>query len=134
MADRQAIEDLFARYAWGMDARKFEYTKGTFGADSRFTLEIAGEQAIEPLEGAAIGDFIEATVSQQTDVRRHLLTNVRLEDEREDSATAYAYLSLLVTENGELSARATGIYRTEVVREDGRWRFRGMHLALDRAY
>ncbi len=134
MADRGAIEEIFARYAWGMDSRQFQFTRETFAEDARFTLDIQGTPAIEPLSGAAIGDFIETTTREQKDQRRHVITNLHIEDEREDSATAIAYLSLLVTENDELHAQATGVYRTEVDRRDGEWRFRTMHLDLDRPF
>ncbi len=135
MADRDAIEELFARYAWGMDSRQFQFTRDTFASDARFTLDIVGEAAIEPLEGGqAIGDFIENTTREQTDQRRHVITNLHVEDEQADTATAIAYLSLMVTDGGELRAQATGVYTTEVAQEGGGWRFRKMHLSLDRPF
>jgi 3-phenylpropionate/cinnamic acid dioxygenase small subunit len=134
MADRGAIEEIFARYAWGMDSRQFQFTRETFAEDARFTLDIQKTPAIEPLTGTAIGDFIETTTREQKDQRRHVITNLHIEDEQEDSATAIAYLTLMVTENGELHAQATGVYRTEVDRRDGKWRFRTMHLDLDRPF
>ncbi|MHB1469776.1 MAG: nuclear transport factor 2 family protein [Solirubrobacteraceae bacterium] len=134
MADRNAIDDLFARYAWGMDSRQFDFTKDTFAADARFTLDIQGNAAIEPMESTAIGEFIETTTREQTDQRRHVITNLHVEDEREDSARAIAYLTLMVTENDELHAQATGVYTTEVGLRDGDWRFTKMHLDLDRPF
>lgn len=134
MADRDAIEELFARYAWGMDSRQFQFTRETFADDARFSLDIQGTPAIEPLVGSGICDFIETTTREQTDQRRHVITNLHLEDEQNDSATAIAYLSLMVTENGELHAQATGVYKTEVDSRDGAWRFRTMHLDLDRPF
>lgn len=134
MADRSAIEDLFARYAWGMDSRQFQFTKDAFAGDARFTLDIQGTAAIEPLEGSNIGEFIETTTREQTDQRRHVITNLHLENEQESSARAIAYLSLMVTENGELHPQATGVYTTEVDASDGVWRFRSMHLDLDRPF
>lgn len=134
MADRSAIEDLFARYAWGMDSRQFHFTNDTFAEDAEFTLDIQGTAAIEPLRGSGIGEFIESTTREQTDQRRHVITNVHLEDAGEDEAKAIAYLTLMVTENGELHAQATGVYTTRVARSGGVWRFAHMHLDLDRPF
>jgi SnoaL-like domain len=135
MADKGAIEDLFSRYAWGMDSRQFAITRDTFAADARFSLDIVGDPAIEPIEGGQqIGDFIESTTREQTDQRRHVITNVHLEDEREDAATAVAYLSLMVTDGGELRPQATGAYTVQAVRGTDGWRFQAMHLTLDRPF
>jgi hypothetical protein len=63
-----------------------------------------------------------------------VITNVHLEDERDDAATAVAYLSLMVTDGGELRPQATGVYTVQAVRGGDGWRFHTMHLTLDRPF
>ncbi len=135
MADRIAIAELFALYAWGIDSAQFELTRDTFTDDAQFALEVLGGPVIEPIEGGdAIAAFITQTTLEQTDRRRHVLTNVHLEDESDDAATAFAYLSLMVTDGGELRPQATGLYTTAAVAGPVGWRFSRMHLNLDRPF
>ena len=58
----------------------------------------------------------------------------RHESEGEEDAVLTATLTLLVTADGELSVQSTGVFRTEVVLEAGRWQFREFRLALDRPF
>jgi hypothetical protein len=134
MHDPMAVYALYVDYAAGMDIKDFALTRDTFAADATFTLNIKGTPAIEPIRGAqAIGDFIETTTRAQTDQRRHVITNIRHVDEN-GIHVAYGYLSLLVTDDAGLIAKATGIYRSEIVEEDGGLRFGNMHLDLDSGF
>ena len=134
MHDQTAVYALYVDYAAGMDIKEFDLTRNTFASDSTFSLTIKGSPAIEPIRGAqAIGDFIESTTRAQTDQRRHVITNVRHVEEG-GAHVAYAYLSLLVTDEAGLSAQCTGLYRSEIVEEDGAPRFGNMHLELDGAF
>ena len=130
--DRDAIEQLYAEYAWAMDANNFDLLGQVFSEGATFELTIAGmDDPIGPFEGrAAIIEFISGAVTEQTDVRRHVITNVRTEG----TDVATAILSLFVTEHGELDVRSTGVYRCGLGEEGGALRFTSMHLALDRGY
>jgi hypothetical protein len=129
-----AVYALYVDYAAGMDIKDFALTRNTFASDATFTLNIKGSPAIEPIRGAqAIGDFIEGTTRDQTDQRRHVITNIRNVEE-DGVHVAYGYLSLLVTDDAGLSAKCTGLYRSEIVEEDGGLRFGNMHLDLDSAF
>ncbi len=134
MADRGEIEELFHRYEWGLDAPDVAYVRDSFTDDSVFSMDVVGEQAIEPIHGGqTIAELIGSVLAEQTtEQRRHLVTNLRLEDRQESSATAIAYLTLIITEGGELRVQCTGLYTTNVVREGDTWRFAKMHLSLDR--
>src|SRR5579871_4138217 len=99
MHDQLAVYALYVDYAAGMDIGEFALTRNTFASDATFSLNIKGTPAIEPIHGAqAIGDFIETTTRAQTDQRRHVLTNIRHVEEN-GVQVAYAYLSLLVTDD-----------------------------------
>jgi hypothetical protein len=132
MVDRDALEQLFAQYGWPMDSREFAYLNDVFAKDASFTVEIAGGDTYGPIEGReAIYGFVSETVGAQTDQRRHLITNVRVERATDEGVIATAILTLLVIENGSLQVKSSGLYRGEVIREDGAWRFANLHLFLD---
>ena len=126
MSDMQTVEQLFSTYAWSMDSKEFELFDEVFSEDSTFVVSIAGTVAAS-LEGrAATVDFIRSTTLEQTDQRRHVITNVRLAGDK-----ATATLTLLVVDNGELILKSCGVYTVDLVQENGEWRFGAMDLALD---
>ena len=135
MADRQAIADLFSEYAWALDAKDWDLLRQVFHEDASLTLELTGADTVGPIApGAEVVGFISSTSEGQDDQRRHVLTNLRYESEGEQDAVVTATLTLLVTADGELSVQSTGVFRTELVLEAGRWQFREFRLALDRPF
>ena len=126
MSDMQTVEQLFSTYAWSMDGKEFELFDGVFSEDATFVVSIAGE-VVASFEGrAATVDFIRTTTLDQTDQRRHVITNVRLAGDK-----ATATLTLLVVDNGELILKSCGVYTVDLVQESGEWKFGAMDLALD---
>jgi hypothetical protein len=123
----QTVGQLFSTYAWSMDSKEFELFDEVFSEGATFVVSIAGE-VVASFEGrAAVVDFIRTTTLEQTDQRRHVITNVRLVGG--DRATAT--LTLLVVDNGELIVKSCGVYSVDLVQEGGAWRFGAMDLALD---
>ena len=133
MADREAINDVLADYAWANDAKDEGILKRIFAEDSRFSLEIAGvEEPIGPFEGRdAIVEFIYPTVKAQTDQRRHAIVNTRFLEDNADSAKVRAYLLLNVIDGGVLDVKSAGVYDVDFVRDGDAWVIKSMHLALD---
>ena len=132
MIDRNSLEQLFAQYGWPMDTKDFGNLNIVFAKDAKFTVQIAGGDTYGPIEGRqAIYDFVSQTVGAQTDQRRHVITNTRIERATDDGATATAILTLLVVDNGQIEVKSSGLYRGEIVKEDGDWRFSDLHLHLD---
>ena len=60
-----------------------------------------------------------------------MLTNFRYLQESADRARVAAYLSLIVTDQGQTMTKSAGVYDTEVVLDGGQWRFRSIVLDLD---
>jgi 3-phenylpropionate/cinnamic acid dioxygenase small subunit len=128
--DYAAVAELFARYASAMDDNNFDVLRDVFAERAEFTVDITGGPTVGPYESRdAIVDFIQSTTEEQQDQRRHVITNVRTEGD-----VAYGILSLFVTADGELTVQSTGVYRTDLVQEDGALRFASMYLTLDRPY
>src|ERR1700729_1147034 len=119
MADRQAIHDVLADYAWANDAKDEDILNRIFPEDSRFSLEIAGvEEPIGPFEGReAIVEFIYPTVKAQTDQRRHAIVNTRFLEDGPDSAKVRAYLLLNVIDGGVLDVKSAGVYDVAFARD-----------------
>ena len=132
MADRSAIDQLFADYGWPMDSREFSVLGDVFTKDAEFTIVITGGDTIGPISGRdAIVEFCSSTVGEQQDQRRHVITNVRIGPQTENDATVTAILTLIVVAEGALTVKSSGLYRTQVVLDGDAWRFTNMHLTLD---
>jgi 3-phenylpropionate/cinnamic acid dioxygenase small subunit len=135
VADHLAVNQAFASYAWALDTADWDLLGRVFTEAASFTVAVTGGPTVGPVEGRrAIVDFVSATMTAQEDQRRHVITNVRIEHEGPNEATATAILTLLVTAAGELTLQSTGPYRVDVVDDGGTWRFRRMHLTLDRPF
>jgi 3-phenylpropionate/cinnamic acid dioxygenase small subunit len=133
MADRDAINDILADYAWANDAKDEGILKRIFAEDATFSLEIAGvEDKIGPFEGRdAIVDFIYPTVRDQTDQRRHAIVNTRFVEDEDDRARVRAYLLLNVIDGGTLDVKSAGVYDVDFARGGNGWEIKSMHLSLD---
>jgi len=132
MADRDAIAELLSHYAWAMDAGDFEALNDVFTEDASFVIHIAGADSVGPISPRKeIVDFIGSTVQGQQDQRRHVISNQRYEREGDDDAVVTTTLTLNVIADGRLTVQATGVYRAEVLRQDGGWRIRDFSISLD---
>lgn len=132
MADRQAVLDLFADYAWANDAGHVPLLEQLFTEQASLQISVAGSDDVYgPFVGSGIVEFMSSAWAAQTDQRRHVITNFRFTSEAEDRAEVRAYLSLHVTDGGTLRVTSAGVYETVVVRVGEGWRFERLDLALD---
>lgn len=135
MADRAAIENAINNFALGYDSRDEKRMAGSFTDDCVLTMQIAGGDVIGPFEGhAAVMKLFIDSLAQQDDQRRHVTTNIVVDDETDDRATAWSYLTLVTVKDGALKVISSGVYKDEVVRVDGSWKVRRRHIALDLPY
>jgi hypothetical protein len=131
MADFGAIVTLFSRYAAANDWPDQELLESTFTEDATFELHIAGADSIGPFNGRqAIVDFFMPILNGQTDTRKHVISNYDVQGE----ARVNAYLTLIVTDNGETVLKSAGLYETEIVDGESGPRFRAMTLSLDSGF
>jgi len=132
MADRAKITDLWGDYGAGNDQRDFGLLESCFTEDASFTVHIADGDTVGPFQPRKdVMEFFRAALGTQTDRRRHVLTNFRYLEDDTDRARVAAYLSLVVTDQGATVTKSAGVYDTEVVLDQGRWRFRSVILDLD---
>ncbi|NKB39320.1 MAG: hypothetical protein GKR93_19485 [Gammaproteobacteria bacterium] len=136
MSSRDAIEQLFADYAWPLDTGEWDGFEDYFTEDVNVSVSIAGEQVMGPLLGREIvAETLSGAAKAQTDVRRHVISNLRLKPVNDNEVEATAILTLLVVDEGELNVRSSGLYLTQIVQgDDDKWRFKEMQIALDLAF
>src|SRR5690349_2284382 len=101
MADRNAIENMWARYAYGNDVRDTSIIAETLSENISFSIVIAESDSHGPFEPRdAVIEFMGGALSVQTDQRRHVITNIEITDDGADRAKVNAYLTIVVTDNG----------------------------------
>ncbi|MCH8058515.1 MAG: nuclear transport factor 2 family protein [Proteobacteria bacterium] len=131
-SDKLAIHELLSRAAYCFDERKLDVLKHCFTVDASMLVNITGSGEVGPFKGReAIIKLMSDTLASQTDVRRHVISNFFFEAEGNRAATVFSSLVVTSVENGEINVIISGIYRDEVVKEDGDWRISHRHLNLD---
>jgi hypothetical protein len=134
MPDRAAIEDLANRYSLAYDSADLDGIETTFTEDATFSMVIAGGDKLSFGPREAIMNLMRDSLSSQTDQRRHINSNLIVEGEEDGVTRTKHYLTLVATEEGQISLLSAGLYSSEIVEEGGTLRFRSLHLDLDKAY
>ena len=130
-----AIQELLGRAAYGLDMRNLDMLAACFAEDAEFTLRIAGGDLVGPFEGReGIMGLMTGSMAEQTDQRRHNISNLYFEKEGKKSAVVISNVTLFATENDEVRLITTGVYRDEVVRIGDDWQLQHRHLDLDLPY
>jgi 3-phenylpropionate/cinnamic acid dioxygenase small subunit len=135
MTSRAGIENTLNRYALALDARDFEGVAATFTADATLTMRVTGGGLIGPFQGRdAIRAMMREAVTAQTDLRRHICTNLVVHEAANGRARTESYLLLIAIENSALRVLSTAVYEDELVDEGDAWRLSKRHIALDLPY
>lgn len=131
--DRVLIMDRIFRYAWGFDERNLEGIGECFTEDGIWEGWIEGTEQVGPFEGrAAIQRFMGDFFPHQQDQRRHVFTNIIIDDFTGASATAHAYLLLMGSTHGETVPVTVGPYRFDLVKgDDATWRLEHLYGGWD---
>lgn len=129
-----AIHELLSRAAYAYDERDMTALEESFAPGASMSLRVAGGDLVGPFEGrSAIMELMRGAMAQQKDVRRHVVSNIFFEDGGEHPV-AMSNLTLVTTLDGKANILATGIYRDELVQDDGAWRILTRHVEMDSAY
>jgi hypothetical protein len=87
---------------------------------------------VGPIEGReAIADWLGEFWDQQQDQRRHIFTNVIVDDLTETSAVAHAYLLLTASSGAVMTPVTAGPYRLVMRREPDSWRIERLVAGFD---
>jgi len=128
IADRAAIAELNARFAWLIDHENGHGVPELFTADGRYGYE--GHWCEGPAE---IEDFYARRRQRGTRKSRHVFTNSWVLFESDDLARGQSILTLFATD-GDPEASASPVcildYSDTLLRQaDGRWRYRERHVS-----
>lgn len=133
--DRLEIEDLTCGYGVHHDRRDFTALRACFTPDATYVMRIAGGATYGPRVGAdEIVAQIRSFKEQQTDVRRHHITNIRIEPVDADRATVHSYVIVSAVESGTLSVKTVGTYSDTVVRTPEGWLIAEKSLELETTF
>jgi len=130
--DKLEIHELLARAAYSFDERQLDVLKSCYTTDASMLVNITGTGEVGPFEGRdAIMGLVSATLDAQTDVRRHVISNMFFESEGEIEARVVSSLVVFAVEHGKIEVIISGIYRDDVVKADDLWKISHRHLDLD---
>ncbi|MFL1595621.1 nuclear transport factor 2 family protein [Rhodococcus ruber] len=135
MSLRNEIENALARYALAYDDGDMDGVERVFGETAVFTMKIGDGDLIGPLNGREeIMGLFRGAHESQTDQRRHITTNLLIDEIDEKNVCTVSYLLITSAENGALRALSTGKYEDEWTRSGGDWVLTKRHIALDLPY
>jgi hypothetical protein len=131
-ADRVLIAECINRYGWGYDERDEALLAAGFTADAVWEGSVMGGDTVGPFEGRdAVVAFLEEFWEVQTDQRRHIFTNIVVDDLTATTAVAHAYLLLTASTGGTMTPVTNGPYRLTMRKEDGVWRIARLTAGFD---
>jgi ketosteroid isomerase-like protein len=135
MSVRNEIENAFARYALAYDEGDMDAVEAAFAKDAVFTMKIGDGDLIGPMEGIVeIMKLFRGAHESQTDQRRHITTNLLVEEIDEATVKTTSYLLITSAENGKLTALSTGKYEDQFRKIADDWLISKRHIALDLPY
>lgn len=135
MEDKLAIHELLSRSAYGLDVRDVDLLASTFAENGRFSMRIGGGDLVGPFESrAGIMKLMTDSMAEQTDQRRHVVSNIFFDGDSDGNPVVVSNLTLIATEQGEIQLLSAGVYRDTVIRTEAGWQILDRYLELDKPY
>jgi 3-phenylpropionate/cinnamic acid dioxygenase small subunit len=132
--EKLEIHELLSRAAYAYDEREIGMLEACFAEQASFSMRIAGGDLIGPFESkSGIMDLMTGSMAEQTDVRRHVISNIFFEV-ADDKTVVISNLTLMATENDDIQLLSSGVYRDQVIKENGQWCIASRYLELDKLY
>lgn len=135
VVDRLDIAERLHRYSWASDDRNWEALADCFTEDATFTLESDGVRKVTTGR-TAIVDMVRDRHRHHFDAgqrRRHTTSGLVIEATGPDAATAMSYICVVVAQHGTIRIAASGWYRDELRKSDGRWLIHHRFVQVDSA-
>ena len=132
---RLAIHEALARSAYALDERQMDALEAGFTEDARLEIVIAGGEPILFESRATIMGLMRDAAETQTDIRRHVTTNLFFDDTNSsDAVQCTANLTITAVENGAIRLITSGYYKDSFVRDGDTWLIAHRRIILDMAY
>jgi 3-phenylpropionate/cinnamic acid dioxygenase small subunit len=131
-----AVEQLLAKYTWSHDSRDFEALAQCFTDTAEYTMRIAeGAESAPTVGGEAISALVRKFKETQTDQRRHVITNIVIDEATGASARIRSYVTVFATEGDVSRLVATGTCTDKVeLQSNGQWKFARKNMHLDKGF
>lgn len=135
-AARQEISEVLCRYAVYVDDGEFDRLETLFASDATF--DISPDPKIVPVPAIGrrqIREILEGRydVVSKVDQRRHLITNLVIDELSDREAVTRCFLTVLSVpkRGGSVELRGTGVYHDRLRRADNDWLIAERRLVLD---
>jgi len=126
LEDKEAIQEVFHRYVWLLDNRKWDEFTTLFCEDAKFICRPWGEWNGRK----EIKDFQLKMFPPERPSGRHMVTNAIIQISG-DEAEAKSYFDSASEREGR-SMVVGGYYNDKLVKEaDGKWRFKEREISFD---
>jgi ketosteroid isomerase-like protein len=125
--DQLAIQQLYARYNHAIDSGKADAWAACFTADGSFESPQGTFTGTEGLTG-----FVHGFHAQMKGKARHWTNNLVVEgDGGKATGTCYLVLNMGSEPGKPPAAAAAGIYRDQLAKQAGEWKFSSRAVAID---
>jgi hypothetical protein len=135
---RTQVQNTLHRVSFGYDEGDLDLLAEQFASDARMSMRIGHRESpdmIGPFEGRDEILKLHAEARQsQRDQRRHVLSNLILDEVSSAEVVATSYLILLSVADGKMTTLSSGWYRDRLREVDGRWLIQDRYLYLDLPY
>ena len=122
LEDKEAIRDLLLAYGRALDGRDTQAYADLFAADGAWSGGVgqartpAGiKKMLDDLFGSSTGGFSKA---------HHVMANMAISVDGNTATASSRWMWMLGDADGSPMVMRSGMYEDELVREDGRWKFR----------
>jgi len=127
----QQIEQLFARFGIAYDEARMDVMETLFTPDADLEILEASAVPLVRAHGRGVVATLSNAIVQQRDQRRHLISNVTINELSEGKAAVLAYGMVTVAADG-VALGASVIYTASLQRgTDARWRFAHLVIGMD---
>ena len=126
------IAGFVARSNYGVDQQRRDLVEQAWVEEGRFEFHLDGE-VVRKAEGreTILSRLDAAWAKGPAGTSRHVITNLWVEHSDDETARVFYYLTLVSGRAQPPRIIATGVYRDDLVRRDGAWRWRERLLELD---
>jgi 3-phenylpropionate/cinnamic acid dioxygenase small subunit len=134
-AARAEIDEVLNRYAQCVDADDLAGIAACFTEDAVLTMVAAGRTSIRNGRSEILATF-QASFAARTPAsppRRHVVSNLVLQEHTGDGARARCYVTVLRIVDGEVRISTSGTYTDRLVRDADGWRIKERRGEFDNA-
>ncbi|BCW58554.1 nuclear transport factor 2 family protein [Arthrobacter sp. StoSoilB20] len=133
IADRDLARESALRYSYAYDERRLDVLHDLLTTDAKFSISISGGEVHAESGRETVVEWLSGIMNGQDDQRRHLVTNIIVEDITDSTAVIVTYLAVYsVRETAQLAT--TGFYRFELAKEGPLWLISHIFDGLDRPF